>query len=73
MTTAHKIKANAAILITAIVMDIIVLGAFLMIKAQTDMLVIYVSIASIILIFAGEHLFLRNKINEDKGEHHHGA
>ena len=68
-----EIKANAAILITAIVMDVVVLGAFLMIKAQTDMLVIYVSIASIIFIFAGERLFLRRKINEDKGEHHHGS
>lgn len=44
-----------------------------MIKAQTDMLVIYVSIASIIFIFAGERLFLRSKINEDEGEHHHGS
>ncbi len=68
-----EIQANAAILITAIVMDVVVLGAFLMIKAQTDMLVIYVSIASIIFIFAGERLFLRGKINEDKGEHHHGG
>ena len=68
-----EIKANAAILITAIVMDVIVLGAFLMIKAQTDMLVIYVSIIAITLIFAGEHLFLRKKLNKNKGEHHHGS
>ena len=55
-----EIKANAAILITAIVMDIVVLGAFLMIKAQTDMLVIYVSIVFIAVIFVGERLFLRH-------------
>ncbi len=60
-----KIKANAAILITAIIMDIIVLGAFLMIKAQTDMLVIYVSIIFMIFIFAAEWLFLRKNVKEE--------
>ncbi len=56
-----EIKANAAILIVAIVMDVVVLGAFLMIKAQTDMLVIYVSIIFMAAIFAGERFFLRRK------------
>ncbi|PCJ31818.1 MAG: hypothetical protein COA93_10330 [Alphaproteobacteria bacterium] len=51
-----------------IVMDIIVLGAFLSIKAQTDMLVIYVSIAVMIFVFVGERLFLRWHSQHDKGE-----
>jgi amino acid transporter len=54
-----EIKANSLVLLTAIGMDIVVLGAFLMIKAQTDMLVIYVSIIIMALVFAGERLFLR--------------
>jgi amino acid transporter len=65
-----EIKANAFILITAIILDVVVLGAFLMVKAQSDMLVIYVSLAGIAIIFAGERLFLRHYSKEDKGESH---
>ena len=56
----HKINANAFVLITAIVMDVVVLGAFLWMKAQSDMLVIYVYIAAMIFIFAGERIFLKH-------------
>lgn len=55
----HELNAHAGILITTIVLDIIVLGALLMIKAQNDILVIYASLAGVILIFAGERFFLR--------------
>ena len=55
-----EINANSFVLLTAIVMDVLVLGAFLMIKAQTDMLVIYVSIIVIGFIFIGERLFLKS-------------
>jgi len=65
-----EIKANAFILITAIILDVIVLGAFLIVKAQTDMLVIYVSLAGMAIIFAGERLFLKHYSKEDKGESH---
>ena len=65
-----EIKANAFILITAIILDVVVLGAFLMVKAQSDMLVIYVSLAGMAIIFAGERLFLRHYSKEDKGESH---
>ena len=41
-------------------MDVVVLGAFLWMKAQSDMLVIYVSIAAMIFIFAGERIFLKH-------------
>lgn len=64
------IKANALVLITAIILDIIVLGAFLIIKAQTDMLVIYVALAGIAFIFAGERLFLRHYSKSDEGNSH---
>ena len=56
-----EVEANAAILITAIVMDVVVLLALLIIKAQTDMLVIYVALAGLILIFVGEKYFLRHQ------------
>jgi amino acid transporter len=55
----QEIKANIIIPATAIVLDILVLGALLMIKIQTDILVIYVAIAGMVLVFGGEALFLK--------------
>ncbi len=55
-----EVNANIFILLTAIIMDIVVLAAFLIIKAQTDMLVIYVSVIAIALIFIGERIFLKS-------------
>jgi amino acid transporter len=55
------IEANATILITAIVLDIIILAAFVWVKAQSDMLVLWASLTGLIIIFAGERLFLHHK------------
>ena len=52
------VEASSLVLITAIILDTVVLGAFLVVKAQTDMLVIYVSIAGLTLIFFGVWCFL---------------
>ncbi len=54
-----EIKANAAILMTAIVFDVIVLGAFLLVKASTDMMVIYAALVGVLIVFIGERVFLR--------------
>ncbi len=53
------VGANAVILLAALVLDLVVLGAFLTIKAGSDPLVLYVSLAGMLLIFAGEWFFLR--------------
>ena len=53
------VQANAAILITAIVLDVVVLTAFLVIKADSDPLVLYASAIGLAMIFAGEGWFLR--------------
>lgn len=55
------VGASATILIIAILLDVVVLAALLIIKAQSDMLVIYSAVIGLIFIFAGEKLFLRNK------------
>lgn len=60
-----EVKANAAILITAIILDVIVLGAFLWVKAQSDMLVIWASLVGLALIFAGERIFIHQYQNEE--------
>jgi len=56
----HDIEANGAILITAICLDVIVLGAFIWIKIQQDMLVIWASLIGLAIIFIGERLFIGN-------------
>lgn len=61
----EEVKANAAILITAIVLDVIVLGAFLWVKAQSDMLVIWASLIGLALIFVGERIFIHQYQNEE--------
>lgn len=60
----QEVGANAIILITAILLDVIVLAALLVVKASTDVLVIYASLIGIVLIFAGERLFLSAKRSE---------
>lgn len=54
-----EVKANAVILITAIILDVIVLAALIFVKASSDMLVIYASGVGFVLIFVGERWFLK--------------
>ncbi len=56
-----EIKANGLILITALILDFIILIAFLWIKASSDVFVVIVSAIGIVLIFAGEKWFLHYK------------
>lgn len=64
------VKANPFILICAIILDVIVLAAFIVVKAQTDVLVVVVSLLAMLIIFAGTKLFLRSKANEDAQSSH---
>jgi amino acid transporter len=57
----NKMNVNIGIVVTAIVIDVIVLGAFLIIKARSDMLIIYASIFAMFFVFMGEKLFLVTK------------
>ena len=59
-----EVQANPLILITAIVFDVVVLAAFLILKAGSDPMVLYVSAAGLALIFGGEWMFLR-KVKQD--------
>ena len=55
------VKAKASIVITAIALDTVVLGAFLWIKGTSDLLVIVVSAGLMLLVFGGEHWFLKRQ------------
>ena len=59
----EEVHANPLILVTAIILDLVVLGAFLSIKAQTDVLVIFVAATALAAVFTGEWLFLKSRPN----------
>lgn len=58
-----EIEAKAAIVITAIILDLVVLGAFLWIKISSDPLVVIVAVILTILVFTGEKWFLKKTNN----------
>ncbi|MES1945175.1 amino acid transporter [Salinisphaera sp. PC39] len=62
-----RLQANAAVLLTAIALDAVVLGAFVIVKARTDMGVILIALATMLAIFLGERLFLRGYADQSKG------
>lgn len=66
----EDVKANAAILVAAIVLDVVILGAFIWMKLTSDMLVIWVSLIAFVVIFAGERWFL-SRIDDSDHEHQH--
>ena len=53
-----EVEARAAVLITAMVLDVVVLAAFVWTKAQQDVAIVVVAIASIAAIFGAERWFL---------------
>ncbi len=61
----QHVKANRWVPITAIVLDVVVLGAFLWMKATSDVLVLMVAGAGMIFIFAGERWFLAWKVDDE--------
>ena len=54
-----EVKASAAILVTALVLDAIVLGALIWVKASVDMTVVIVSVIGMIAVFSGEFAYLK--------------
>lgn len=64
------VGANPFILVSAIILDVIVLGAFIVVKAQTDMLVVVISLLAMLIIFVGTKLFLRSETGENGQSSH---
>jgi len=58
------VNANGMILIAALLLDLIVLVAFLWIKASSDLFVVIFSAIGVILVFTGEKFFLYWKEDE---------
>ncbi|MDQ8204747.1 APC family permease [Pelagicoccus sp. SDUM812003] len=61
-----EVDAKSWILISAIILDLVVLGAFLWVKAQSDILVVWVSLIGLAMVFAAEKWFLKlHEYDED--------
>jgi len=54
----REIGARAWVVITAIALDALVLGAFILVKLQSDMLIVIISAAGIAAVFVAERVFL---------------
>lgn len=61
-----EINANGTIVLIALLLDFIVLSAFLWIKANSDLLVILVSAVAILIVFVGERWFLSMEKKTEK-------
>ncbi|MFU8828541.1 MAG: APC family permease [Phycisphaerales bacterium] len=61
----QDLGARGWILLTAIVLDAVVLGAFIWMKLESDPLVVAVAAAGMAMIFAAEWWFLRRKHSSD--------
>lgn len=62
-----EVNANPVIVITALLFDVIILGAFLWIKASSDLFVVALSGILMVLIFAGEKWFLNSNNIKQEG------
>ena len=61
-----EVGAQVWVLVTAMVLDVIVLGAFLWVKAKSDMLIVWISLTGLILVFCAEKWFLKlHEYDED--------
>lgn len=60
-----KVDFKTAIVISAIVLDVIVLAGFIFTKAKNDLTVVIVSIGIMLLIYAGEKWFLLKQKESD--------
>ena len=63
-----ELNAKAWVLLTALILDAVVLGAFLYLKLTTDPLVVAVSLGGMALIFGAEWWFLRKEAASDDAE-----
>lgn len=66
----HDVGARSWILLTAIALDLLVLGAFLVMKAKSDPMIIAISLGGLAIIFGFEKLYLGPTREFDEGTSH---
>ena len=67
----REVEASAVVLLVAMVLDAIMLSAFIVIKASSDPLIIIVSVSGIVGVFAFEKLYLSRNRGTDIADHKH--
>jgi len=69
----HEIGAKGYILLTAIFLDVAILGAFIFMRLQSDPFIAIVAVVSLLIVFIGEWLYLRSQNNKQRPPaHEHG-
>ena len=68
----REIGANGAILLSAIALDLLVLGVFAVIKFQSDPVIVYIAIAGMAAVFLYERFYLSRWVAEPASDHAHG-
>ncbi|ORE91751.1 amino acid permease [Stappia sp. 22II-S9-Z10] len=63
------IAARGWVMLTAIGLDALVLGAFALLKWQTDRPIVFIALAGILSVFAFERIFLT--VRKSRSAHHH--
>lgn len=66
-----ELSANPVIPVTAIVLNMIILGGFLWVKMTSDPFVLIVAAAVMAVILIGEFFFLRQRPADDQPENSH--
>lgn len=66
----HEIGAKAWVLLTAISLDVIIIGMFGAYKLQTDPLIVAIAVFSIILVFILQRIYLKAWVKLDADEEH---
>ncbi|MEO5678355.1 MAG: amino acid permease, partial [Acidimicrobiales bacterium] len=61
-----RVEFRATIVVAAMSLDVVVLGAFVWVKGSTDALGLWAAAAGIVLIVAGERLFMRSHTRPDR-------
>ncbi len=60
-----RVEIHPPVIVTAIVLDVIVLAAFVWVKASQDVLILVVSLVGLAAIYVGERLFMWSHTNPD--------
>lgn len=68
----HDIGARGWVLLTAVVLDSVILGTFAVMKWQSDPLIVIVAIASMAGVFAFQRIYLHRWIGDSNASHHAG-
>ncbi len=66
-----ELGASPVIVMTAIVLDLIILGGFIWVKITSDPFVLFVAAGVMAFILIGEYFFLRKQPDNDEHEHSH--